>query len=326
MPAKLIARLLAPLVLLLALFAPMPASAVTITLGPSAMQLSPGGPYSQARNAAVGTVIATATSSISVLGLSGTCSMTAIFLSASPASGNTYTTGVAGLGVNLYYIIGGTKTQITPGLGLNLPVTPANPGPITIEADLIVTGPVASGSLTALPNVTVTFAALGLGCGVLNLTAQTFYVTATTPTVSALSCTVSLPTLTVTLPTVSTQTLTASGLTGGATNFTLLLNCNGTGTGIYVTLTDATLVSNTSTLLSLTPLSTATNVKLQILNSSGSAVSYGPDSASIGALNQWFVGSSSAASNIPMVVQYYATGAATAGSVSALATFTLSYQ
>jgi len=330
MPARLIARLLrsmlAPMVVLLALIAPVPANAVTITLGPSALQLSPSGPYSSARNAAVGTVIATATSTINVTGLSGTCSLTAVFLSLSPANGNTYTTGLTGLGINLYYAIGGTKTQINPGIGLNLPITPAAPGPVTIEADLIVTGAVSSGSLTDMPNVTVTFAALGLGCGILNLTSQTLFVTATSPTVTALGCTVSTPALTVTLPTVSVQTLAAFGQTGGATNFSLLLNCTGTGTGIYITLTDASAVSNTSALLSLTPLSTATNVKLQILDSTGAAVSYGPDAASIGALNQWFVGSSSAVSSIPLTVRYYATGAATAGTVLALATFTLSYQ
>jgi type 1 fimbria pilin len=128
------------------------------------------------------------------------------------------------------------------------------------------------------------------------------------------------------LPTISAQTLSAAGKTGGMTNFSVLLNCTGTGAGIYITLTDANDVTNTTSALSLTPGSTAGNVKLQILNSAGNLVSYGPDSAIVGNLNQWYVGPTASVSNVPLIVQYLATGVATPGTVFALATFTLSYQ
>ena len=319
-------RLMWLMALLIACLAPASASALTVTLGPSSLPLSPGGPYSTARNSPVGSVIATATSTIQITGLSGSCSLNAVFLSGSPSSGNTYTTSVTGLGVNLYYINAGVRTQIIPGIQASLTLSPASPGPVTIEADLVVTGTVSSGTLNALPSVSLLFAGLGLGCSVLNLTTQTLTVTATPGTVTALTCTVLNPSLAITLPTISAQTLAASGKTGGATGFAIELNCNGTGAGIYITLTDANLTTNTSSLLSLAIGSSATNVKLQILKSSGAPVSYGPDSATAGTTNHWYVGPSMSVSSVPLTVQYVATGVATAGSVNAAATFTLSYQ
>jgi len=314
------------LAMLLACLRPMPANALTVSLSSPTLQLSPGGPYSAARNDAVGTVLATATSTITVTGLNGACLMTALFLSGSASSGNTFTTGLPGLGVNLYYVVGGTQTQIVPGIQASLTLNPANPGPVTIEAQLVVTGAISSGTLSALPSVGLVFAGVGLGCGVLNLTAQTLNVTTTNGSVTALTCTVVTPALTIALPTVSVPSLSAAGRTGGATSFAVLLNCSGAGAGVYVTLSDANLVSNTTSLLTLTPGSTATNVKLQILNSAGVPVSYGPDSATAGNLNQWYVGPSATVSSIPLTAEYYATGVATPGTVSALATFTLSYQ
>jgi type 1 fimbria pilin len=73
---------------------------------------------------------------------------------------------------------------------------------------------------------------------------------------------------------------------------------------------------------------------LRILNSAG-PVAFGPDSAAAGTTHQWFLGASSSVNGVPLTVQYYrddtnpaGTAAATlsAGSVHALATFTMSYQ
>lgn len=104
------------------------------------------------------------------------------------------------------------------------------------------------------------------------------------------------------------------------------MSCTGTGANVYVTLSDATNGSNTSSLLTLKGSATAGNVKLQILRSDGSPVSYGPDSALAGTTNQWLVGTTDSVSGIPLTVRYYSTGAALPGSVQAAATFTLSYQ
>lgn len=322
-------RILAALAFLaLCMLLPVPAAhAITIDISSLTLPLSPGGPYSLARDKTVGTVLATADATISATGVSGSCLATAFFLSSSPASGNTFTTGVSGLGVNLYYYNGATRTQIAPGVQSSLPVVLTGPGLVTtIEAQLVVTGAVSSGTLSSLPSLNLTFTAVGLGCGVLSLSNQTVNVTATNGTVTAVTCTVSNSAITVNLPTVSTTTLNGAGRTAGTTGFDIPLSCGGTGANVYVTLTDATNTANTTSLLTLKPASTAGNVKLQILKSDGTAVSYGPDSAAAGNTNQWLVGGSDTVTNIPLKVQYYATGVASAGSVQAAATFTMSYQ
>lgn len=315
------------LLLLLVVGYSRPAYAISIVLGgASSLPLSPGGPYTSARDKPVGTILATSSQTISATGIGGSCLVTAIFLSTSPANGNTFTTGVTGLGVNLYYQAGSTRTQITPGLGLNLAVPMTAPGVIaTVQAELVVTGPVGSGTLSALPTLGTSFLAVGLGCGLLSLSDISLPVTATPGTVTSISCTVSNPAITVNLPAVAAQSLSSAGKTAGATRFSIPLNC-ASGASVYVTLTDQTAPTNTTSLLTLKPASTAGNVKLQILRSGGTAVNYGPESAAAGTANQWLVGPSSSTTGIPLSVQYYATGAATAGTVQASALFTLSYQ
>ena len=253
--------------------------------------------------------------------------MTALILSGSPASGNTFTTGVAGLGVNLYYTSGGSRIQITPGIQASLVANLGGPGTVTaIEADLVVSGQVGSGTLSALPSVTVTFAAAGLGCGVLNLGLKTLTVTTTNGTVTGLSCTVTTPSLSVSLPRVSAATLASAGATAGATRLRVGLNCAIAGTNVFVTFTDANNAGNRTTNLGLGASSTATGVAIQLLRDDGALVAYGPDSSVTGNANQFLVGPSSTVTGIPLTARYVATGAAAPGSVNAAATFTLSYQ
>jgi type 1 fimbria pilin len=313
--------------LLIGLFCSEPACAISVVISPTNLPLSPGGPYSAARDKPVGTVLATSSSTVSATGISGICVVTALFLSASGANGGTFTTGVQGLGVNLYYYNGATRTQISPGLQVSLVLSLSGPGAFTrVDADLVVTGPVGAGTLNALPSVGLTFAAVGLGCGVLSLSAQTLTVTAANGMVTGITCQVTNPAIAVGLPAVSVQKLASAGQTAGATNFTIPLNCAASGASVYVTLTDATNAANTSSLLTLKGTATAGNVKLQLLRSNGSPVNYGPDSAVAGTTNQWLVGPSDTTSGIPLTVQYYSTGAATAGTVQAVTTFTMSYQ
>ncbi|MBC2666809.1 fimbrial protein [Novosphingobium flavum] len=313
---------------LLMLLASVPAHAISLQFAPAALALSPGGPYSSARDKPVGTVIATASSTLSATDISALgCAVTALMLSGSPASGNTFTTGVAGLGVNLYYTSGGSRIQITPGIQASIIATLGGPGTVTaIEADLIVTGQVGSGTMSSLPSVTVTFLAAGLGCGVLNLGLKTLTVTATDATVAGLSCTVTTPSLSVALPRVSASTLASAGTTAGATRLRVGLNCASTGANVYVTFTDANNAANRTTSLSLGASSTASNVAIQLLRDDGNLVAYGPDSAATGNTNQLLVGPSASVTGIPLTARYVATGAATPGSVSAAATFTMSYQ
>jgi len=320
-------HLLAIMMLAFALFAARPAWAISLQLSPGSLQLSPSGPYSTARDQAVGTVIATATSTLTATNISGSCLITALMLSGSPASGNIFTTGVAGLGVTLHYYNGATRVQIVPGIQASLGTTLTAPGTVTrIEANLVITGQVSSGTMSSMPSVTLTFAAVGLGCGVLNLGAQVLTITATNAAVTSLSCQVTTPSISVTLPTVTTSSLGSIGATAGSTQFNIGLNCTGSGTNVYVTLSDANNSGNISANLSLKNTSTASGIALQILRSNGAIVSYGPASAIVGNTNQWLVGASTSLSGIPLTVRYIATGTPTPGSVNAAATFTMSYQ
>lgn len=322
-----LARKLAVMFLLaLTLASGAPVHALSIQLSPDSLPLNPGGPYAIGRDKAVGTVLATATSTVSASGLNGTCLITALLLSGSPASGGIFSTGVNGLGVKLYYYDGATRKQITPGLQLSLNVTLNSPGEVTrVEAELLVTGPIGAGSMNSLPNVTLTFAALGLGCGLLDLTAGTLFVTASNPSVIPVTCTVLNPAIAVSLPQVSAQTLSSGGMTAGDTRFDIPLSC-ATGANVFVTLTDATSPANTSSLLTLKNTSTAQNIRVEILREDGSSIAYGPDSAGAGTTNQWHVGSSALVENIPLIARYRSVGSAMPGSVEAAATFTMSYQ
>jgi len=306
-----------------------PAYAVSLTLGTNPLPLSPGGPYAVSRNAVIGTQLATATSVVNGSGITGACTVTAVIVATGTiGSGGTFTTSVPGIGVNLYYYNGTTKTQIASTIGIDLSIPLSGPGQLTkIEADLVVTGPVGAGTIGALPTVgIVILTAVGGGCGILNLGLQTLTITDTPGTVTASSCVVTNSAITVNLPTVSIQRLATSGQTAGVTRFTIPLNCSGAGSNVYVTLTDAANTANTTSLLTLSGTSTATKVKLQILNGAGAPVTYGPDSATAGNPGQFKVGPSSTTTQIPLMVEYYSTGAATAGTVKAAATFTMSYQ
>ena len=95
-----------------------------------------------------------------------------------------------------------------------------------------------------------------------------------------------------------------------------------------MTLTDATTPSNTTNTLTLASDSVATGVGFQLLYN-GNPVSFGPDSAAAGNLNQFSVMASPATGgpvNIPFTARFIRTGTVTPGLATANATFTMSYQ
>ncbi|KVE08179.1 adhesin [Burkholderia anthina] len=123
------------------------------------------------------------------------------------------------------------------------------------------------------------------------------------------------------------------GTTMGVSSFAISLTCSGgdagTVTNAYMTLTDATMPSNTSTTLSLTPQSTASGIGVQIMRGDA-PVGFGPDSAAVGNANQWQMGTvaqGQANLTVPLTARYVQTGSQiTPGSADARATFTMSYQ
>lgn len=316
------------------------AETVAITpTSPNGLQFAPSGPFALGRDSLVGTVIATASNTFTAVGFSGTCEIRQTFSSAStevsPGSG-VYATGLSGVGVKFFVVDGATRTQILGGSTVT--VTHALNGPALIagiEAQLVVDAQISTmtspGVLNNLPAVSVAFALTGVSndasCATLSSASDILQTTVDNPNVTALTCNVPNASLSVSLPVVSTNALSASGHTAGATRFVIPVNCSTSGANVYLTLSDARVPGNMTSLLNLSASSTATNVKLEITRDDGSLVLFGPASAVAGTENQWFAGASAGLSGIPLIVRYRADGgAATAGSVEADAVFTLSYQ
>jgi type 1 fimbria pilin len=150
-------------------------------------------------------------------------------------------------------------------------------------------------------------------------------------TVLAKTCTVSTGGVMVVLPQAAKSDFSGVGSHGKSKDFKIELDCTGSSSQIYMTLTDGTTASNRSDVLSLTSASTASGLGLQVLRNGGALVSYGPASDAPGTTNQFFVGSAAAVitagGEIPFSVRYVQTATQMrAGSVSAIATFTMSYQ
>ncbi|MFC6299260.1 hypothetical protein GNF76_04715 [Pseudomonas sp. CCM 7893] len=194
-------------------------------------------------------------------------------------------------------------------------------GSFTLSYQLIVTGPVTAGDL---PSTVVGYLGSSNPVSGTTMTKTTSVIVNNTKIVST-TCMVTTKAINVTLPTVTANLLSPVGKTAGDTNFSIGLSCQA-GANVYITLTDVTNTSNTTSNLTLASGSTATGVKLRLLNSSGLPVSYGPDSAGAGNPNQWLVGASASTTSIPLTVQYISTGTVGPGVVKGTTTFTMSYQ
>lgn len=328
-------RLLTPAAIGMLLMSGAPAFAQTVNYSPAALSFSPAGPYSVPRDAAVGSQVGRAQTTANASGISCALIETASVNGTEVSAGSgVYQTSVSGIGVSFYVVNGASQVLVTStGYTSGTISAPGNGSLPGVLANLVVTGPVVSGySLTSLPSVTVTFTPTG-SCSWSTGIANTLATSASNSAVVPITCTVTTPTVSVNLPVVSLSSLGVVGKTSGDTSFPIGLSC-AAGANVYITLTDATTPTNTSSLLTLDSTSTANGIKLRILNSAG-PVNFGPDSAEVGTTNQWFLGASSTINGVPLTVQYYrddtnpaGTGSATlsAGSVHALATFTMSYQ
>jgi type 1 fimbria pilin len=152
-----------------------------------------------------------------------------------------------------------------------------------------------------------------------------------TGSVLAKTCIVSTGSVMVVLPPATKSDFSGVGSYAKSKDFKVGLDCTGSSSQIYMTLTDGTTASNRSDVLSLTATSTASGLGLQLLRNGGALVSYGPASDAPGTTNQFFVGSAvaviTAGGEIPFSVRYVQTATQMRpGNVSAIATFTMSYQ
>jgi type 1 fimbria pilin len=198
--------------------------------------------------------------------------------------------------------------------------------PASIVAEFVKIGPVAAGALTltSVPQITIgyknDFQVTDWGQGYL-------YNGTASGTIRQQSCSVQNSAQAITLPTVTARSLdSGAGTAAGSQPFSVDLSC-AAGAQVSITFTDATNPSNTSSVLSLASGSTATGVGIELRRASDVKISYGPDSAAPGTTNQWLVGAApNGALSIPLSARYVrTTGTLAAGSVKALATFTMSY-
>jgi len=141
--------------------------------------------------------------------------------------------------------------------------------------------------------------------------------------------TCSTSSVTVTLPTVSPADLTPVGTVFGATPFSINLVCpSGNPVRLFMTLTDSTDPTNRTKNLTLTPTSTATGVKIRVSRGT-TDISYGADSPARAGVNQFQVGTMTAAGgpfSAAFTAAYVSTATVTGGTVNAIATYTMSYQ
>lgn len=187
----------------------------------------------------------------------------------------------------------------------------------------VVTGPLKSGSYT-IPAQTIAYIQLRDGSSIsytfnLNLSSTTVNVTATT-------CIVNTANLNVTLPAINTINLSSVGSTSLSVPFNLSLNCP-SSLNIYMTFTDNSNLGNVSNVLSLGGNSSGSGVGVQIKKADGSLVNFGPDSANKGAVNQFLLMSGLIGNKIfPFSAHVVRTGNIVPGTLSAISTFTFSYQ
>ncbi len=144
---------------------------------------------------------------------------------------------------------------------------------------------------------------------------------ATYPVITAntATCTLNTSAIVVQLPTVSTKVLNAAGATAGKSPFSI--NISGCASGTYAALIWFSYLPGvgSNSIQNSNP-NPASNVEVQLLNSSGVSIA-----------NQQLITiapsvAAGASYSSQFFAQYYATGAAGAGGVTGIATFTMSYQ
>ncbi|MDR5762653.1 fimbrial protein [Caballeronia sp. LZ035] len=235
-----------------------------------------------------------------------------------PGYTNVYQTGVPGIGVR-FYITAGWNGGWTDASSSQFNKTDGGTAHYT-RADLVVTGPVGGGTTSNLPSMFIKFT----GSCIETVTATQTLTGSTS--VTGNGCSLTTPTLAFTLPRAFSKNLPSIGATTGDTTLSLGLNCPA-GVKVGITVTDAVNPANRSSSLSLAPGSSAAGVGVQIVNGA-TLVSFGPDSAVAGTVNQWIAGTSAGgAMQVPLTARYVRTSSKLVpGSVNGKATFTMSYQ
>lgn len=245
-----------------------------------------------------------------------------------------YPSSVPGIGFIIKQRIVSPASATVPG-GTTISFTPT-PSQQSfnsyIAGKLIKTGDIGNVNVSAISlPVTYTLTFTGRFAGEISTASGSFGGTAVgNYTVQNVSCSVNTSSLQVALAGVAPTDLPSVNSTAKPTPFNLGLTCpSSTSMAIYMTLTDNSNPGNTGNELSLSPDSSASGVKLQVLRNNGTPalVNFGPDSSAAGNLNQLLMATNATGSqSFPFLVRYIRTGTLSGGSVNGTATFTMSYQ
>lgn len=180
-------------------------------------------------------------------------------------------------------------------------------------------------------NKTLLSAALIAGFGVAALAPQAAHAAdgtiSFTGKVTAGTCTINVGTAsgtasnTVTLPTVSTSALTAAGQTAGSTLFNVYLTgCTGGSPAVTKVATNFEVGNGVNAAGRIIATGGATNVDLQLTDSTGNVINIGSPSPSTP------VTLATGNATLPYYVRYYATGATGAGAVAGSVQYSIVYQ
>jgi len=187
------------------------------------------------------------------------------------------------------------------------------------QLQLVITGPVPSGNQT-LPTGQLVLWDFALGGGKI-FTVDTFSIGGSGTINIIQPCVIAVDPTTVTLPTVATSAFAGANSTTGTQSFQISLTNCPTGNQINITLNTSNPQSGTTSVIQNTAAtSPATGVGVQVLDGNGNPITFGtaiPEGSIPGAMV-----------NIPFAARYYQTGstAVTPGAVTAVATYTLTYQ
>lgn len=195
----------------------------------------------------------------------------------------------------------------------------------TITAQLIITGTITAGTATVTGNSSGsttlgTYSWRDPGTGATGSLNQSMVFGSGVTVTYVGGCTVNSPS--VALPTVGLGSLPSNGATAGRTSFTLTLTCNTSATSIKLQLTDQFYTANTSTNLKNALENSsggATGIGVQVLNSSGQAITLGAQNVITAAAH--------GDTTLPFSAQYVRTVTTipAAGKVTAYATINLFY-
>ena len=299
------------LAMLMLAFMPTGAKANCTTTGTTPVTFTPTATITVSYNAAVGTVLYTSPYIVPTNPPTVTCTGTTNYgvidtVGTTPGvTATVYPTSVSGLGYSLTHDNTTTYLYPYPGTQLAAGSYTANE---TSSLQLIKTGPIVSGSVLPAGEI-------GYWKFDVNQTVETFTL-ANSVTIIDPACSVNTTPINVTLPTVQTSSLNAVGATAGSTPFTIALTCS-SGATLDIQLNYAGTASGITGVLTKTA-GTSAGVGVQLLDQNSNPVVFG---------NTTVVGATPTGTlNIQYYEQYYRTAAITAGTLTASATFTLSYQ